>query len=104
MQDPTAIIHDLQDKLRERDELVVIMKAEILRLTELVVELQERLGQNSSNSSNVVGRGVILHHDGKAWTQMDPGTKSLLTMIWGTGPTDVFAVGEAGLILHRCGK
>lgn len=51
MQDPTAIIHDLQDKLRERDELVVIMKAEILRLTELVVELQERLGQNSSNSS-----------------------------------------------------
>ena len=51
MQDATAIIHEQQEKLRERDELIVIMRAEIQRLTDQVLELQEQLGQNSSNSS-----------------------------------------------------
>jgi transposase len=58
VQDATTINKRLQaellkqdEELRKRDELIVLMQAEIRRLTELVVELEERLGQNSSNSS-----------------------------------------------------
>ena len=35
---------------------------------------------------------------------MDSGTMSNLTSIWGASPTDVFAVGESGTILHYNGK
>jgi len=51
VQDTAAQIRDLQEELRKRDELLAGLQAENVRLRQLVVELRERLGQNSSNSS-----------------------------------------------------
>ncbi len=41
-----------------------------------------------------VGRlGAILHFDGQAWVQQPSGTSSDLISLWGTGPTEILAVG-----------
>lgn len=51
MQDTATQIDELREALRARDALIVALQAEIMRLREQVAELQERLGQNSGNSS-----------------------------------------------------
>lgn len=51
MQDTAAQVRDLQEELRKRDELLAGLQAENVRLRQLVAELQEQLGRNSSNSS-----------------------------------------------------
>jgi len=40
---------------------------------------------------------------GEDWHPMDSGTRSVLRAVWGSGPNDVFAVGENGVILHYDG-
>jgi hypothetical protein len=49
------------------------------------------------NSSN------IYHYDG-AWTAMTTGSPSSLSDIWGSSEADVFAVGQAGTVLHYDGS
>jgi hypothetical protein len=51
---------------------------------------------------------VLSHYDGSAWTStpIPPLDRELdaLFKVWGSGPTDVFAVGQAGVILHYDGS
>jgi transposase len=51
VQRETAQIRDLLDQLRERDEMIAVLRTEIAFLRERVADLEERLGQNSGNSS-----------------------------------------------------
>ena len=44
--------------------------------------------------------GIMLHYDGKAWSEMASGTHIGLNAIWGTSPTDIFAAGDGDTILH----
>ena len=41
---------------------------------------------------------------GPGWSVMASGTTRSLNAVWGSGPDDVFAVGEAGTILHFDGE
>jgi hypothetical protein len=48
--------------------------------------------------------GIILRFDGSSWTETRYGSDGLhLKAAWGTGPNDVFAVGDEGTILHFTG-
>ena len=51
---------------------------------------------------------MILHYDGNSWTPMTSGSSAVLQAVWGSGETDVFAVGYdssyAGVILHYDGN
>ena len=48
---------------------------------------------------------AILHYDGTSWSPMTlPPGDDVLYDIWGSSPSDVYAVGDAGLILHYDGK
>ncbi len=49
-------------------------------------------------------RGIIERYDGRYWKRMYVGYDSILTGIWGSSATDVFAVGSDGLILHYNGR
>jgi hypothetical protein len=54
-------------------------------------------------------QGVLWHYDGGNWTVQDvsqilpSGIPTTLYKIWGTGPTDVYAVGETGVMIHYDG-
>jgi len=49
----------------------------------------------ASNSVFAVGEaGTVLHYDGANWSEMASGTPVCLNGVWGTGPNDVFAVGD----------
>jgi cysteine-rich repeat protein len=47
--------------------------------------------------------GRILHYDGQSWTVMPETFPQRLLGVWGSGPNDVFAVGESGAIIHYDG-
>jgi hypothetical protein len=49
--------------------------------------------------------GVIVHFDGMAWTQVPSGTSHDLISLWGTGPSDIVAVGgrSAGTVARYDG-
>jgi hypothetical protein len=47
--------------------------------------------------------GTILHYDGVSWAEMTSGISSILNSVWGSSPSDVFAVGNKGTILHYDG-
>jgi hypothetical protein len=49
---------------------------------------------------------IILHYDGTTWTtQVETGSASdYLLAVWGSSPTDVYAVGVGGTILHYGGS
>ena len=38
--------------------------------------------------------GTVLHYDGTAWSKMTINTATYFYGVWGTGPTDVWAVGH----------
>jgi hypothetical protein len=42
---------------------------------------------------------VVLHYDGAEWAGSSQSDRTLLG-VWGPSPGDVFAVGNAGTILH----
>jgi hypothetical protein len=45
--------------------------------------------------------GTMWHYDGSRWSRVDlPPLDEILYEVWGTGPADVFAVGESGTVLH----
>ena len=48
-------------------------------------------------------RGVVLHFDGRSWTEAWTGDAEIRAM-WGSGPRDIFAVGFGRLILHYDGE
>jgi hypothetical protein len=47
---------------------------------------------------------MILHYNGDTWVQMESPTPYDLYGVWGSSPRDVFAVGQAGVILHYNGS
>jgi hypothetical protein len=42
----------------------------------------------------------MLHFDGASWTRMRSAGPAALDAIWGSGANDVYAVGDAGTVLH----
>jgi nicotinamidase-related amidase len=44
--------------------------------------------------------GVIAHYDGVAWSVVADEIEHPLNVVWGTSPSNVFAVGQNGIILH----
>ena len=61
-----------------------------------------QVGETSSGDFTVAG--AIWRYDGTAWTPMTLPSTAVLNEIWGTSPTDVFAVGEDGVVLHFDGN
>jgi len=50
------------------------------------------------------GYGIILHYGGTSWDTMSASEETeVLTGVWGSSASDVFAVGEGGTILHYDG-
>jgi len=45
--------------------------------------------------------GTLLHWDGSVWTSVSSGTTNILYGVWGSGESDVWAVGSGGTILER---
>jgi hypothetical protein len=43
---------------------------------------------------------VILRYDGVRWYRQASPVDADLRAVWGTGPTDVYAVGEEGVLLR----
>jgi hypothetical protein len=53
-----------------------------------------------TRAGDFIVKGAVLHYDGSAWTPMALPSTAILNDIWGTSPSDVFAVGDGGTILH----
>jgi hypothetical protein len=53
------------------------------------------VGQDDTGAS-----GVILHRKAGAWANVTPAGAKRLYGVWGTGPCDVWAVGEGGEMYH----
>ena len=54
-----------------------------------------------SSASDVFGVGETLRRfNGTAWTEMSSPTTQRLRAVWGSGPTNVFAVGQGGTIIR----
>ena len=48
-----------------------------------------------------MGRGgALLHFDGATWTESFSGSNEYLRAIHGTGPSDIWAVGDRGRVMH----
>lgn len=49
--------------------------------------------------------GIIFHYDGESWTQVTIAPDSIsLNGIWGSSATNIFIVGDDGLIIHHGGE
>jgi len=49
-------------------------------------------------------RGMIWHFNGSSWEAQGSGTTRYLWAVWGSSPSDVFAVGDSATILHYDGS
>ena len=58
-------------------------------------------GAASNDLWTVGGLGTIAHFDGTSWTRMKTGFDGTLRCIHGSGPSNVWAVGTGGAILHH---
>jgi len=47
---------------------------------------------------------LVIHYDGASWTELHPGGTDTFWWVGGTGPKDVWMVGENGRITHWDGK
>jgi hypothetical protein len=76
-------------------------------------------GSSTSNVFAVGEYGTILHYDGSIWTEMDSGITDSVTVlwegiptstpyylndIWGNSSSNIFSVGEPGIIMHYDGN
>ena len=62
--------------------------------------------ENTSGCGTILNCGFVLHYDGRSWTvppSLPNGTSQILTGVSGSGPADVFAVGNGGTIVHYDG-
>ena len=59
------------------------------------------VGERETDTGSV---GVIYFYDGSSWSQMNAGTVEALWDVWGTSPSNVFAVGSNKTILHYDGS
>ena len=51
---------------------------------------------NGADDVWLVGKlGTISHYSGATWTNMLSGTTATLSAVWGSGPSDVYAAGQA---------
>ncbi len=58
----------------------------------------------AAGQSGYPSEGAIFHFDGKELIKMEIPISNDLNGIWGTGPDNVYAVGEKGTILHYDGE
>ncbi len=61
-------------------------------------------GTSPENVFAVGGNGIILHYDGRNWSEMDSKTSEILMGVWGASEKDIFAVGLNGTIVHYDGS
>lgn len=54
-------------------------------------------GSSTTNAWAVGARGKILHFDGTQWTSVASPTTHRMVRVWGSGPSDVYAVGDSVL-------
>ncbi|MGD9143833.1 MAG: hypothetical protein PVG61_08300 [Dehalococcoidia bacterium] len=60
---------------------------------------------NSPNNVFVLDGAEVLHYDGKKWNKLDISVNGEdLYGIWGSSDTEIFIVGEDGIILHYSGE
>jgi len=59
------------------------------------------VGEKESDTETA---GIVYFYDGSSWSQMDVGTVDGLWDVWGTSPSNVFAVGANNTILHYDGS
>lgn len=57
-------------------------------------------GSSPTDVIAVAARGIVLHYDGSAWSQMTSPTDRDLFGVWGSVADNVYAVGLLGVILH----
>jgi hypothetical protein len=55
-------------------------------------------GSSATNVFAVGAGGRILRYDGSAWSAMTSATQARLTRVWGSGPSDVWAIGDSVLV------
>ncbi len=49
-------------------------------------------------------RGKVIHYDSASWSEMASGNTKYLGGVWGSGPSDVFAVGNHGTVIYYNGS
>ena len=54
----------------------------------------------SPNDIWIATNGPIFYFDGDTWTDETPGGTHRLYNVWATGPSDVWAVGNGGGMMH----
>jgi len=65
------------------------------------------VGFNRTEEDPIYMEGIIMHYNGTSWSKVDigiePPVEAWLTDIWGSSPTDIYAVGN-GCVLHFNGS
>ncbi len=56
-------------------------------------------GSEIANGGTSVA-GVIMHYDGTAWTETVINATAALYGVWGSSASDVYCVGQSGVIVH----
>lgn len=67
------------------------------------VFFQSVSGTSSSDVVAVAGDGVVFRYDGTQWRSEQSGTTRFLFGNWSSSPSNGFAVGENGVIIHSAG-
>ena len=62
------------------------------------------LAVGDDNTVPAAPTAVVVRYDGSSWQPLAGAGDRPLNAVWGTGPSDVFAVGEGGAILHFDGS
>jgi hypothetical protein len=60
-------------------------------------------GTSATNAFAVGAGGRVLRYDGKSWTTMTSPTGARLSRVWGSGPSDVWAIGDT-VAIHYDGN
>jgi hypothetical protein len=55
----------------------------------------------ATGEDNSHHQGLVLHYDGENWTESTHGELGVhLKAVWGTGPNNVYVVGDPGIVVH----